>query len=144
MYCHSTSWSTTAESEDNCAIMAVREIRDYMENGNITHSVNYPDCNMGACTTAGRVAILHKNVKGMIGQYTTVLGEADINVSDMTNKAKGDYAYALIDVDSQITDDVLKKLQAIDDVLRVRLENNRKDKHFAVWRFERTAIFFLV
>lgn len=101
--------------------MAVREIRDYMENGNITHSVNYPDCNMGACTTAGRVAILHKNVKGMIGQYTTVLGEADINVSDMTNKAKGDYAYALIDVDSQITDDVLKKLQAIDDVLRVRV-----------------------
>ena len=66
-------------------------------------------------------AILHKNVKGMIGQYTTVLGEADINVSDMTNKAKGDYAYALIDVDSQITDDVLKKLQAIDDVLRVRV-----------------------
>ena len=113
--------ASTAESEDNCAIMAVREIRDYMENGYITHSVNYPDCNMGACTTAGRVAILHKNVKGMIGQYTTVLGEADINVSDMTNKAKGDYAYALIDVDSQITDDVLKKLQAIDDVLRVRL-----------------------
>ena len=113
--------ASTAESEDNCAIMAVREIRDYMENGNITHSVNYPDCNMGACTTAGRVAILHKNVKGMIGQYTTVLGEADINVSDMTNKAKGDYAYALIDVDSQITDDVLKKLQAIDDVLRVRV-----------------------
>ena len=113
--------ASTAESEDNCAIMAVREIRDYMENGNITHSVNYPDCNMVACTTAGRVAILHKNVKGMIGQYTTVLGEADINVSDMTNKAKGDYAYALIDVDSQITDDVLKKLQAIDDVLRVRL-----------------------
>ena len=113
--------ASTAESEDNCAIMAVREIRDYMENGNITHSVNYPDCNMGACTTAGRVAILHKNVKGMIGQYTTVLGEADINVSDMTNKAKGDYAYALIDVDSKITDDVLKKLQAIDDVLRVRV-----------------------
>ena len=113
--------ASTAESEDNCAIMAVREIRDYMENGNITHSVNYPDCNMGACTTAGRVAILHKNVKSMIGQYTTVLGEADINVSDMTNKAKGDYAYALIDVDSQITDEVLKKLQAIDDVLRVRV-----------------------
>ena len=101
--------------------MAAKQLKDYLENGNIKNSVNYPDCNMGACTTAGRVAILHKNVKGMIGQYTTVLGEADINVSDMTNKAKGDYAYALIDVDSQITDDVLKKLQAIDDVLRVRL-----------------------
>lgn len=76
---------------------------------------------MGACTTAGRIAVLHKNVKGMIAQYTTILGEADINVSDMTNKAKGDYAYALIDVDSPVTEEVLKKLQAIEDVLRVRI-----------------------
>ena len=113
--------ASTAESEDNCAIMAVREIRDYMENGNITHSVNFPDCNMAACTTAGRIGILHKNVKGMIAQYTTILGEADINVADMTNKAKGDYAYALIDVDSPVTDEVVEKLKAIDDVLRVRV-----------------------
>lgn len=112
--------ASTAESEDNCAIMAVRELRDYLENGNIVHSVNYPDCSMGACTTAGRIAILHKNVKGMISQYTTILGDADVNVSDMTNKAKGDYAYALIDVDSPISDEVLEKLQAIDDVIRVR------------------------
>ena len=101
--------------------MAVREIRDYMENGNITHSVNFPDCNMAACTTAGRIGILHKNVKGMIAQYTTILGEADINVADMTNKAKGDYAYALIDVDSPVTDEVVEKLKVIDDVLRVRV-----------------------
>jgi len=113
--------ASTAESEDNCAIMAVREIRDYLENGNITHSVNYPDCNMGACLTAGRIGILHKNVKGMIAQYTTILGEADINVSDMTNKAKGDYAYALLDLDSPVTDDVLAKLRAIEGVLRVRV-----------------------
>ena len=113
--------ASTAESEDNCAIMAVREIRDYMENGNITHSVNFPDCNMAACTTAGRIGILHKNVKGMIAQYTTILGEADINVADMTNKAKGDYAYALIDVDSPVTDEVVEKLKVIDDVLRVRV-----------------------
>ena len=113
--------ASTAESEDNCAIMAVREIRDYLENGNITHSVNYPDCNMGACLTAGRIGILHKNVKGMIAQYTTILGEADINVSDMTNKAKGDYAYALLDLDSPVTDEVVAKLRAIEGVLRVRV-----------------------
>ena len=113
--------ASTAESEDNCAIMAVREIRDYLENGNIVHSVNYPDCSMGACTTAGRIAILHKNVKGMIGQYTSVLGDADVNVSDMTNKGRGDYAYSLIDVDSPVTDDVVAKLKAIDGVLKVRI-----------------------
>lgn len=113
--------ASTAESEDNCAIMAVREIRDYLENGNIVHSVNFPDCSMGACTTAGRVAILHKNVKGMIGQYTSVLGDADVNVSDMTNKGRGDYAYSLIDVDSPVTDDVVEKLKAIDGVLKVRI-----------------------
>lgn len=112
--------ASTAESEDNCAIMAVRELRDYLENGNIVHSVNYPDCSMGACTTAGRIAILHKNVKGMISKYSTILGEADINVSDMTNKAKGDYAYALIDVDSVIPDEVLKELSKVEGVLRVR------------------------
>ena len=113
--------ASTAESEDNCAIMAVREIRDYLENGNIVHSVNYPDCSMGACTKAGRIAILHKNVKGMISQYTAILGDADINVADMTNKGKGDYAYALIDVDTPVTDEVVEKLKAIDGVLKVRI-----------------------
>ena len=111
--------ASTAESEDNCAIMAVRELRDYLENGNIVHSVNFPDCSMGACTTEGRIAILHKNVKGMIGQYTSVLGAADVNVSDMTNKGKGDYAYSLIDVDSPVTEDVVEKLKSIDGVLKV-------------------------
>lgn len=113
--------ASTAESEDNCAIMAVREIRDYLENGNIVHSVNFPDCSMGACTGAGRIGILHKNIKGMISQYSTILGNADINVSDMTNKAKGDYAYSLIDVDSPISEDVLNQLKEIDGVLRVRV-----------------------
>jgi D-3-phosphoglycerate dehydrogenase len=113
--------ASTAESEDNCAIMAVREIRDYLENGNIVHSVNFPDCSMGACETAGRIGILHKNSKGMIGKYSTVLGEADINVSDMTNKGKGDYAYSLIDVESPVNEEVLAKLRAIEGVIRVRV-----------------------
>lgn len=113
--------ASTAESEDNCAIMAVREVRDYLENGNIVHSVNFPDCSMGACVTAGRIAILHKNVSGMIGQYTSALGNANINVSDLTNKGRGDYAYSLIDVDSPVTDDVVEALKAIDGVLKVRI-----------------------
>lgn len=113
--------ASTAESEDNCAIMAVREIRDYLENGNIVHSVNYPDNNMGACTGAGRIGILHKNVAGMIGQYTTILGAANINVADLSDKGKGDYAYALIDVDSPVTDAVVEQLKQIEGVLRVRV-----------------------
>ena len=113
--------ASTAESEDNCAIMAVREIRDYLENGNIVNSVNFPNCNMGACTTAGRIGILHKNVSGMISQYSTILGDAGVNVSDMTNKAKGDYSYALIDVDSPVSEEVVEKLRSIEGVLRVRV-----------------------
>ena len=113
--------ASTAESEDNCAIMAVREIRDYLENGNIVHSVNFPDCSMGACTTAGRIGILHRNSKGMIGQITTILGDADVNVSDMTNKGKGDYAYSLLDVESAVSEDVIAKLRSVDGVLRVRV-----------------------
>ena len=113
--------ASTAESEDNCAIMAVRELRDYLENGNIVHSVNFPDCSMGGCMTAGRIAILHRNVSGMIAQYTAALGNANINVSDLTNKGRGDYAYSLIDVDSPVTDDVVATLKAIDGVLKVRI-----------------------
>ena len=113
--------ASTAESEDNCAIMAVREIRDYLENGNIVHSVNYPDCSMGACTTAGRIGILHKNEKGLIGQFTTVLADADINVSDLMNKSKGEYAYSLLDLDSAISEEVVSKLHSITGVIRVRV-----------------------
>ena len=112
--------ASTEESEDNCAIMAVREIRDYMENGNIVHSVNFPDCSMGACTTAGRIGILHRNVSGMISQYSTTLGDAGMNIAGMTNKSKGDYAYVLIDVDSPVTDEVIQKLENIEGVLKVR------------------------
>ena len=113
--------ASTEEAEDNCAVMAVNEIMDFMENGNITHSVNYPDCNMGVCNAVGRERILHKNVKGMISSYTTVLGDADINISDMTNKSRGDYACTLMDVDAPVTADVVEKLNALDNVLRVRV-----------------------
>lgn len=113
--------ASTAESEDNCAVMAVRELIDYIENGNIAHSVNYPDCNMGVCTAAARIAILHKNIKNMIGQYSSVLGEAGANIADMTNKSRNDYAYSLLDLDAPISAEVVEKLAAIDGVLKVRV-----------------------
>lgn len=112
--------ASTAESEENCARMAVREIRDYLENGNIVHSVNFPDCSMGGCKTAGRVGILHRNVSGMISQYSAIFGEAGINIAGMANTSKGEYAYALLDVDETVNDTVLAKLRAADGVLRVR------------------------
>ena len=113
--------ASTEESEENCAVMAVKEIRDFLENGNITHSVNYPDCNMGECKSAGRLLLLHRNVKGMISSYTSILGDANINISDMTNKSRGDYACTLLDVDAPVTKEVEEKLQTLDGVLKVRI-----------------------
>lgn len=113
--------ASTEESEDNCAIMAVKEIRDFLENGNIIHSVNFPDCEMGVCSATGRILLLHRNIKSMISRYTTVLGDAGINISDMTNKSRGDYACALIDVDAVVSADVVEKLSEVEGVLRVRI-----------------------
>ncbi len=113
--------ASTAEAEENCAMMAVDEIMDFLENGNVTHSVNYPDCNMGVCTAKGRLAILHHNNPGLIAKYTTILGDANVNVSDLTNKSRGDYAYSLLDVDSEVSQDVVDKLSAVPDVIRVRV-----------------------
>ena len=113
--------ASTEESEDNCAVMAVKEIRDFLENGNITHSVNYPDCNMGECKSAGRLLLLHRNVKGMISSYTSILGDANINISDMTNKSRGDYSYCVFDIDAASSKALEDKLNAIDGVLKVRI-----------------------
>lgn len=113
--------ASTEESEDNCAMMAVKEIRDYLENGNIHNSVNYPNCDMGQCMAVGRIAINHRNVVNMISQFSGVLGGAGMNISDMTNKSKGNYAYTLIDLETPATEDIIKKLEAIDGVLKVRV-----------------------
>ena len=112
--------ASTDEAEDNCAEMAVKEMMDYLENGNITNSVNYPRCDMGVCENAGRIAILHKNISNMIGQFTSVFGSSKVNIQDMTNKSKGDVAYTLIDVSDPVGDDILEKISAIDGVFRVR------------------------
>jgi D-3-phosphoglycerate dehydrogenase len=113
--------ASTGESEDNCAKMAVKEMMDYLENGNIKNSVNYPACDMGICTQAGRVAIFHKNVANMLTQFTAVLGEAGINISDMTNKSRGEVAYTLMDLEAAASEEVVARLQGIDGVFRVRV-----------------------
>ena len=113
--------ASTEESEDNCAAMAVQELMDYLENGNITHSVNYPDCDMGICSSASRVAIHHKNIKNMISQFTKMFGDADININNMVNKSKGEYAYTLLDLEKEMTEGMLEKIREIDGVLRIRV-----------------------
>ena len=113
--------ASTEESEDNCAQMAVAEIRDFLENGNITHSVNYPDCNVGVKADGDRITILHRNVPNMIGQFTTLLAQENQNIALMTNKSKKEYAYTVIDVDGSVSDEVASKLGSIADVLGVRV-----------------------
>lgn len=113
--------ASTEESEDNCAMMAVDELKNYLENGNIKNSVNYPNCDMGVCTVSGRVAVLHKNIANMITKFTGVFGEAGINITDMTNKSRGDYAYTLMDIEAPANDEIITKLNAIDGVFRVRV-----------------------
>ena len=113
--------ASTAESEDNCAKMAVKEMMDYLENGNISNSVNYPAVDMGVCQKNGRVAIFHKNVANMITKFTASFGDAGINVSDLLSKSKGEVAYTMLDVDDPATDEIVSKLEAIDGVFKVRV-----------------------
>ena len=113
--------ASTEESEDNCAIMAVEEIRDFMENGNIRNSVNYPACDAGVCETKGRITVAHKNIPNMLTQFTNVFSSEGINIAHMTNKSRGDYSYCIFDIDSDSTEAFAEKLSAIDGVLKVRI-----------------------
>ena len=113
--------ASTEESEDNCAQMAVRQMMDYLENGNIVNSVNFPNCDMGYCTKAGRVAILHRNIPNMLSRFTSVFAEDNVNISDMLNRSRGEYAYTMLDLDSPVTADFVEDLQKIDGVIRVRV-----------------------
>lgn len=112
--------ASTEESEDNCAAMAVRELRDFMENGNIVNSVNYPDISMGGCETPERIVILHKNIAGAISKFSTILGDAGINIANMMNKSKGDYAVTLIDNDSKTPQETVSALSGLEFVRRLR------------------------
>lgn len=113
--------ASTEESEDNCAKMAVREIRNYLENGNIKNSVNYPDCDMGCRGENTRIVLLHHNIPNMLGQFTKILAEDNMNIADLSNKSKGEYAYTMIDIDSEVPEEVVEDLRRIKDVLRVRV-----------------------
>lgn len=113
--------ASTEESEDNCAVMAVKQMKDYLENGNIANSVNYPKCDMGICEQAGRVAIFHKNIANMITKFTACFGDNNINISDMTNKSKGEVAYTMLDIETPASKEIIEKLQSIDGVFRVRV-----------------------
>ena len=113
--------ASTEESEDNCAKMAVKEMMSYLADGNIKNSVNYPNCDMGVCTKAGRIAIFHKNIANMLTQFTGCFGECGINISDMTNKSRGEVAYTMLDVEQPVTDEIVAKLSAIEGVFKVRV-----------------------
>lgn len=113
--------ASTEESEDNCAVMAVEELRDFMENGNIRNSVNYPSCDAGTCSTAGRITVAHRNMPKMLTQFTNVLSSEGINIDHMTNKSRGEYSYAVFDIDSASSQELADKLAAIDGVLKVRI-----------------------
>lgn len=113
--------ASTNESEDNCAVMAVKQLMDYLENGNIKNSVNYPDCDMGVCTQVGRVAINNSNIPNMLSQLTSVFAKENINIPDMINKSRGQWAYTMLDIEAPATPEIVKKLEAIEGVLKVRI-----------------------
>ena len=113
--------ASTEESEDNCARMAVRQVMNYLENGNIVNSVNYPNLDMGICHAVGRIAILHKNIPNSLGQFTSAVAEDGINIAGLQNASRGEYAYTMLDVDQKASAEVVEHLKSIKGVLRVRV-----------------------
>lgn len=113
--------ASTTESEDNCAVMAAAEITDYLENGNIRNSVNFPACDMGVCSQAGRIAVLHKNVPNIISGLTTVFGQSGINIDKMMNQSRGEYAYSIIDIDKAGAKDIADEIATKEGILKVRV-----------------------
>ena len=112
--------ASTEESEDNCAVMAVKEIMNYLENGSIKNSVNYPNCEVAKLISKARITLLHKNIPSMITKFTTVLSSYNVNIEELVNKSKGDYAYSVFDIDMEVTEEMKKALEEIDGVLKVR------------------------
>ena len=113
--------ASTEESEENCAVMAVKEVRDFLENGNIKNSVNYPACDMGICQVAGRIGLLHANIPNMIGQITSILAAEGINIANMTNKSRDKYAYTLLDLEDPVKEEAVAHLEKISGMYKVRV-----------------------
>lgn len=112
--------ASTAEAEDNCAIMVANQVKDYLENGNIVNSVNFPDTKMPR-TVGFRVAIAHKNIPNMVGQISTILADAGVNIVDMLNKSRAEIAYTLVDIETEVSATVVNNLQQIEGILKVRV-----------------------
>ena len=112
--------ASTEEAEDNCARAAVKQVMNYLENGNIVNSVNFPNCDMGICSKAGRVTILHRNIPNSLSRFTGAMAKENINISDLMNRSRGEYAYTMLDLDAPAPDSVIEELQKIDGVLRIR------------------------
>lgn len=113
--------ASTEEAEDNCAREAVREVMDYLEQGNIRHSVNYPDCDMGICESEHRISLLHGNVPNMISQITSILSAENINIANMINKSRGKFAYTMVDLEQDVPQEMLDRLRKIGGVVRLRV-----------------------
>ena len=113
--------ASTEEAEDNCARAAVKQVMNYLENGNIINSVNFPNCDMGICSKAGRVTILHRNIPNSLSRFTGAMAKENINISDLMNRSRGEYAYTMLDLDAPAPDSVIEELEKIDGVLRVRV-----------------------
>ena len=113
--------ASTEESEDNCARMAVREMMDYLENGNIVNSVNYPNCDMGVCQSEGRITILHHNIPGSLGRFTAAIANENVNIAGLMNKSRGEYAYTMLDLDHHPSAEAVEHLKGIKGVVRVRV-----------------------
>ena len=112
--------ASTEEAEDNCAVMAVRQLQDYLDNGNIHNSVNYPEIDLGLCETDARVGILHRNIPNMLSQITTFFGNQGLNIENLANKSRGDFAYTLLDLSHPMPHDTVERLKEINGVIRVR------------------------
>lgn len=120
-YITTHSGAGTGEAEANCADMAISELKDYLENGNIANSVNYPACNMGKARAASRIACLHANVPNMIGQITAVLAKDNANVQRMVNESAGENAYTMFDTDEHLDSSTIEALKQIPAIYRVRV-----------------------
>lgn len=116
--------ASTEEAEDNCAVMAARVLQDYLDNGNIRHSVNFPDVEAGVCDTEARVAILHSNIPKMLSQITTFFGAHGLNIAYLANRSRGAYAYTLLDLNQPVPFDTVERLREIEGVIRVRRVKN--------------------
>ena len=113
--------ASTEESEDNCAKMAVKEIMNYLENGNINNSVNFPNCDMGVCQAEGRITLLHRNIPNSLGRFTSAMAADGVNIDGLVNKSRGEYAYTMLDLDQHPSQEVVDHLKQLEGVVRVRV-----------------------